>query len=89
MEEKILIVEDDRTLLETLEYNLSRQGYATLTAADGATALELARQEQPDLILLDVMLPRMDGLEVCRILRREMNVPIWNSLFRRRYATTS
>jgi DNA-binding response OmpR family regulator len=76
MAEKILIVEDDRTLIETLEYNLSRQGYAILTATDGVTALELARQEQPDLILLDVMLPRMDGFEVCRILRREMNVPI-------------
>lgn len=74
--EKILVVEDDLTLMETLEYNLSRQGYRVLTAADGLKALELARQEQPHLIVLDIMLPRMDGLEVCRILRQEMNVPI-------------
>ncbi len=75
-ETKILVVEDDLTLLETLEYNLTRQGYAVLTAADGLRALELARQAQPDLIVLDVMLPVFDGLEVCRLLRREMNTLI-------------
>ena len=58
---KVLIVEDEPTLLETLEYNLTRQGYATCTAADGPTALETARQERPDLIVLDVMLPGLDG----------------------------
>jgi DNA-binding response OmpR family regulator len=73
---KILIVEDDLTLLETLEYNLAAEGYQIITAADGLTALEMAREEQPDVILLDLMLPRLDGFEVCRILRREMNVPI-------------
>ncbi len=73
---KVLIVEDEPILLETLEYNLTRQGYTVCTAADGTTALEVARQEQPDLILLDVMLPELDGLEVCRILRQEMTVPI-------------
>jgi DNA-binding response OmpR family regulator len=73
---RVLVVEDDVTLLETLEYNLARQGYEVLSAADGPRALELARQEQPDLIVLDVMLPGLDGLDVCRILRREMNVPI-------------
>jgi len=73
---KILIVEDDLTLLETLEYNLAAEGYHIITAADGLTALEMAREEQPDVILLDLMLPRLDGFEVCRILRREMNVPI-------------
>lgn len=72
----ILVVEDDLTLLETLEYNLSGEGYQVVTAADGLTALEIARQEQPDLIVLDLMLPRLDGFEVCRILRRETNVPI-------------
>lgn len=71
-----MIVEDDRTLLETLEYNLTRQGYEVLAAADGLLALEVARREHPDLIVLDVMLPGMDGFEVCRILRREMTVPI-------------
>ncbi len=73
---RVLIVEDDTTLLETLDYNLTRQGYETLTAKDGREALRLARQKEPDLILLDVLLPGIDGFEVCRILRREMNVPI-------------
>jgi DNA-binding response OmpR family regulator len=72
----ILVVEDDLTLLEALEYNLVGEGYAVITAADGLTALEVARDEQPDLIVLDLMLPRLDGFEVCRILRRETNVPI-------------
>jgi DNA-binding response OmpR family regulator len=73
---KILVVEDDLTLLETLEYNLSGEGYEVITAADGLTALEVAREEEPDLIVLDLMLPHLDGFEVCRILRRETNVPI-------------
>jgi len=73
---KVLVVEDERTLLETLEYNLARQGYEVSTAANGRTAVELARSERPDVIVLDVMLPGLDGFEVCRILRREMNVPI-------------
>lgn len=76
MKDKILVVEDELALRETLEYNLVRQGYEVCAAADGLTALDLARQEQPDLILLDVMLPGMDGFEVCRVLRQEMNVPI-------------
>jgi DNA-binding response OmpR family regulator len=76
MENKVLVVEDEPTLLETLEYNLDRQGYEVYTAADGLAAIEVARQQRPDVIVLDVMLPGIDGLEVCRILRREMNVPI-------------
>ena len=76
MEPKVLIVEDDPTLLETLEYSLKRQGYEVYTAADGRVALEVARQERPDALVLDVMLPGLDGFEVCRILRREMSVPI-------------
>lgn len=76
MADKVLVVEDEPTLLDTLEYNLTRQGYEVYAAADGLTALEMARQERPDLILLDVMLPGLDGVEVCRILRQEMNVPI-------------
>jgi DNA-binding response OmpR family regulator len=63
-------------LLETLEYNLARQGYTVSTAADGHKALEMARQGLPDLIVLDVMLPGLDGFEICRILRQEMSVPI-------------
>ena len=76
MEDKVLVVEDEPTLLETLEYNLTRQGYEVYTAADGLAALEVARQQRPDVIVLDIMLPGIDGFEVCRILRREMNVPI-------------
>ncbi|NUM46730.1 MAG: response regulator transcription factor [Anaerolineales bacterium] len=76
MASKILIVEDEPALLDTLEYNLSRQGYHAVTACDGQTAVSLARSIQPDLIVLDIMLPQLDGFEVCRILRQEMNVPI-------------
>jgi len=76
MGDKILVVEDEPTLLETLEYNLTRQGYQVYTAADGLAALEVARRERPDAIVLDIMLPGLDGFEVCRILRREMSVPI-------------
>lgn len=73
---KVLIVEDDKTLLSVLEYNLAKEGYDAITAADGAQALESARTNRPDLIILDIMLPKINGFEVCRILRKEMTVPI-------------
>jgi DNA-binding response OmpR family regulator len=73
---KLLLVEDDQTLLDTLSFNLRREGYEVVRASDGITALNLAREEKPELIVLDVMLPEMDGLSVCRTLRRESNVPI-------------
>ena len=76
MSEKVLIVEDEPVLLETLAYNLTRQGYTVETATDGQTALDVARQSLPDLIVLDIMLPGLDGFEVCRVLRQEMNAPI-------------
>ncbi len=76
MSEKVLVVEDEPTLVETLEYNLSRQDYEVLTAMDGQSALDVARKERPDLIVLDLMLPGLDGIEVCRILRQEMSMPI-------------
>jgi DNA-binding response OmpR family regulator len=72
----ILVVEDDTSLRETLAYNLSRQEYSVQAVGDGLTALETARKIHPDLVLLDLMLPGMDGIEVCRILRQEMNIPI-------------
>jgi len=73
---KVLVVEDDATLLQVLRYNLAREGYNVLTAAEGDQALQTALRERPDLVILDIMLPRIDGLEVCRILRQEMTVPI-------------
>jgi two-component system OmpR family response regulator len=73
---KILVVEDDQTLLNVLKYNLVKEGYGVLTAADGVQALNVARSSRPDLIVLDIMLPKLDGFEVCRILRREMTTPI-------------
>ena len=73
---RILIVEDDATLLDVLKYNLLREGYGVLTAVDGVQALEVARSDKPDLVVLDIMLPKLDGLEVCRILRKDMTVPI-------------
>ena len=73
---KILIVEDDRNLLDTLAYNLRRESYEVITSADGENAVETARRETPDLIVLDIMLPKLSGLEVCRILRKDMTVPI-------------
>jgi len=73
---KILVVEDDQNLLDVLKYNLAKEGYDVLTAVDGIEALDAARSKKPDLIILDIMLPKLDGFEVCRILRREMTVPI-------------
>ena len=74
--QKVLVVEDEPSLVDTLQYSLSRQGYDVAVSSDGAKALEVARREHPDLVILDVMLPTMDGFEVCRILRQEMSVPI-------------
>lgn len=73
---RILVVEDDTTLLEMLQYNLERQGYEVQVAEDGRSGLKLAKKQAPDLILLDVMLPSMDGFEVCRLLRKESNSPV-------------
>jgi DNA-binding response OmpR family regulator len=72
----ILLVEDDPTLSEALRYNLEREGYTVIVAGDGVQGLDLARRDQPDLVVLDVMLPRLDGFSVCRILRQESNIPI-------------
>ncbi len=71
MVRKILVVDDEAVLVETIAYNLEQAGYRVVTASDGNSALEAARSESPDLILLDIMLPGIDGLEVCRQLRRE------------------
>ena len=77
MPKTVLIVEDERAIVEILKFNLTRAGYAPLEAADGEAGLQLAREADPDLILLDLMLPKVDGFEVCRRLRAEGNtVPI-------------
>jgi DNA-binding response OmpR family regulator len=76
MTERILVIEDEPALQETLAYNLTRQGYAVEIAGDGQAGLEAARRQPPDLIVLDLMLPIIDGFEVCRTLRQEMTVPI-------------
>lgn len=76
MADKILVVEDELSLQETLAYNLKKQGYEVDAVGDGLAALDKARQAHPDLIVLDLMLPGMDGFEVCRILRQEMTTPV-------------
>lgn len=73
---KILVVDDEATILATLRYNLERNGYAVCTAGDGRQALSIAETEKPDLILLDIMLPALDGIEVCREIRRRSSVPV-------------
>ena len=73
---RILVVDDEPAVLDLLVYNLSKAHYAVLTASNGRQALDLAHQAQPDLILLDLMLPEVDGLDVCRELRRASKVPI-------------
>jgi DNA-binding response OmpR family regulator len=72
----ILLVDDDDTLRKTLAYNLAQDDYKVIQSGDGAEALTLAREHTPDLIVLDVMLPTLDGLSVCRIVRNESDVPI-------------
>jgi DNA-binding response OmpR family regulator len=73
---KILVVDDEPAITELLRYNLQRNGYQVVVAHDGREALRLARGGHPDLIVLDLMLPELDGLDVCRELRRESSVPI-------------
>jgi DNA-binding response OmpR family regulator len=73
---RILVVEDDATVRDTLALNLRSEGYKVFTAEDGEEALDKAREKKVDLVVLDVMLPKLDGLTVCRILRKESEVPI-------------
>ncbi|MDE2291971.1 MAG: response regulator transcription factor [Elusimicrobia bacterium] len=73
---RILVVEDEKALLKVLRYNLEREGYRVSTASDGPAAIETARRERPDLVLLDVMLPGFDGFEVLKQLRRTSQVPV-------------
>ena len=76
MDKKILIVDDEKAIVDILNYNLTKEGYKTIEAHDGEEAVSMAETEKPDLILLDVMLPKKDGFTVCKELRTHSNVPI-------------
>jgi two-component system response regulator VicR len=76
MAAKILIVDDEQNIVDILKENMEREGYQTLVAYDGVQAVDLAFAHNPDLILLDCMLPRMDGFDVCRKIRNKLNIPI-------------
>ena len=76
MERKILVVDDEKPIVDILKYNLEKEGFEVLTADNGVSALECALSQNPDLILLDIMLPKMDGFDVCRKVREKLNVPI-------------
>ena len=73
---KVLVVDDEASIVNIISYNLKKEGYEVITAEDGEAGLELAMNENPDLILLDIMMPKMDGYEVCRKIREKSNVPI-------------
>lgn len=76
MTRTVLIVDDEKAIVDILDFNLKKEGYATLRAYDGPEGLRTAREGKPDLILLDIMLPGMDGLDVCREIRRTSDAPI-------------
>jgi len=75
--EKILVVDDEENILEAIKYSLSKEGYEVYGASDGEIGLEKAKELSPNLVILDVMLPSLDGFEVCRILRKDMDVPVF------------
>ncbi len=76
MSKKILIVEDEKNIVEILKFNLKKEGFTTIEAMDGELGLDMALNQKPDLVLLDVMLPKMDGFTVCRKLRQTSDIPI-------------
>ncbi len=76
MKKRILIVDDEKNIVDILKFNLKKENYETLEAYDGRQAIEIAQREKPDLIILDVMLPEIDGFTVCRKLRETMQTPI-------------
>jgi two-component system alkaline phosphatase synthesis response regulator PhoP len=76
MSSKILVVDDEPSILKSIQFSLEKEGYQVITAVDGPTAIEVARREKPNLVVLDVMLPGIDGYEVCRQLRAEFPIPI-------------
>ena len=73
---KVLVVDDEQAIIDVLVYNLKKEGYETLEATDGVTAVNMALEQKPDLMLLDIMLPKMDGLTVCKRVKNYLNIPI-------------
>ena len=73
---KVLVVDDEQAIIDVLVYNLQKEGYETLEATDGITAVNMALEEKPDLMLLDIMLPKLDGLSVCKRVKNYLNIPI-------------
>ena len=76
MPDKILLIEDEVAIADSVSYSLENEGFEVITAADGLAGLNSARTSNPDLIILDLMLPKLSGLDFCRIIRRESSVPI-------------
>ncbi len=76
MAEKVLVVDDEKNIVSILAFNLKKEGYEVITASDGRQAVEAAFKEDPDLILLDIMMPELNGFEVCKKIREKMNTPI-------------
>src|SRR5580765_4858359 len=73
---RILVIEDEKDIVKLIKYNLEKEGHEVVTALDGEAGLAAARKEKPDLIILDLMLPKMDGMQVCRTIRQDSKVPI-------------
>ena len=73
---KVLVVDDEKAIVDILKFNLEREGFAVVTASDGEEGIRMFHKEQPDLILLDIMMPKIDGLQACKTIRTESNVPI-------------
>lgn len=73
---KVLVVDDEQAIIDVLVYNLKKEGYETIEATDGITAVDIALEQKPDLMLLDIMLPKLDGLSVCKRVKNHLNIPI-------------
>ena len=73
---KVLVVDDEQSIIDVLVYNLKKEGYETIEATDGITAVNIALEQKPDLMLLDIMLPKLDGLSVCKRVKNHLNIPI-------------
>jgi two-component system alkaline phosphatase synthesis response regulator PhoP len=76
MPSRVLIIEDEKDIVRLLKYNLEKEGYSAISAYDGESGLDMARKEKPDLVILDLMLPKKDGMDVCREIRKDSMVPI-------------